>query len=182
MSGKNGQPGSDANLFRQALDGVTPIKDGGRVAPARPKPEPVPLAPRRDVRHSEITDTLSDHGAGSEPISEFLRNGVSQMTLRKLRRGQFPLQDSLDLHGLASDEARALLLTFLREATARGLRCISVIHGKGQHGAGEGILKIRARHWLAQCPEVLAFCEAPPRHGGGGAVWVLLKVYGGSPH
>ncbi len=98
------------------------------------------------------------------------------MTLRKLRRGQWPVQDNLDLHGLASDAARRLLLEYLREATLHGLRCVCVIHGKGwQTGGGEGILKIRVRHWLTQCAEVLAFCEAPPNAGGGGAVRVLLK-------
>ena len=98
------------------------------------------------------------------------------MTLRKLRRGQFPLQDSLDLHGLTSDAARKLMLEFLRDAKQRGLRHVCVIHGKGwQAGGGEGVLKIRVRHWLTQCAEVLAFCEAPSNAGGGGAVLVLLK-------
>ena len=98
------------------------------------------------------------------------------MTLRKLRRGQWPVQDHLDLHGLSSDEARKLLLEFLHEAAQHSLRCVCVIHGKGwQAGGGEGILKTRVRHWLTQCAEVMAFCEAPPNAGGGGAVLVLLK-------
>lgn len=99
------------------------------------------------------------------------------MALRKLRRGQFPLQDSLDLHGLTSNEARKLLLEFLRDAAQHDLRCVCVIHGKGwQTGGGEGILKTRVRHWLTQCAGVLAFCEAPSNAGGGGAVRVLLKT------
>lgn len=98
------------------------------------------------------------------------------MALRKLRRGQALLQDSLDLHGLNSDEARLLLLEFLRHATQHDLRHVCIIHGKGWHtDGGEGILKTRTRHWLTQCAEVLAFCEAPPNAGGGGAVLVLLK-------
>jgi len=98
------------------------------------------------------------------------------MTLRKLRRGTWPPQDSLDLHGLSSDEARQLLVEFLHHSTQNGLRCINVIHGKGWRSEGrEGILKTHTRHWLAQHPQVLAFCEAPQNAGGGGAVWVLLK-------
>lgn len=167
-----------ADLFRQALDGVTPLAPSGRITPA--KPRPVPLAPLRGSRAPAVADTLSDHGAGDEPINEFLRNGLSRMTLRKLRRGQFPVEDSLDLHGLHTDAARKLLLEFLREATQRGLRCVCIIHGKGRHTeSGEGILKTRTRHWLTQCPEVLAFCEAPPYAGGGGAVLLLLKVRAG---
>jgi len=162
----------DADLFRQALGGVVPLAPSNRVTPSTP--------PRRAAIHSisppPIADTLSDHGAGDEPLTEFLRPGISRMILRKLRRGQIPLQDSLDLHGPKSDEARLLLLEFLHHATQHDLRNVCVIHGKGWHtDGGEGILKIRTRHWLTQCAEVLAFCEAPPNAGGGGAVLVLLK-------
>lgn len=174
MTGKKQPPASvDADLFRQALDGVTPLAPSNRVPPAKP--------PRRAtiqaVPPPPVADTLSDHGAGDAPLTEFLRNGLSRMTLRKLRRGQFPVQDTLDLHGLSGDAARKLLLEFLRDASQRGLRCVCIVHGKGRHTkSGEGILKIRARHWLTQCAEVLAFCEAPPNAGGGGAVLALLKV------
>ena len=162
----------DTELFRQALDGVIPLAPSSRVSPSPP--------PRRRPNHNTnpppVADTLSDHGAGDESLTEFLRPGISRMILRKLRRGQFPLQDSLDLHGLNSDEARLLLLEFLRHTTEHDLRHVCIIHGKGrQIGGGDGVLKIRTRHWLTQCAEVLAFCEAPPNAGGGGAVLVLLK-------
>jgi DNA-nicking Smr family endonuclease len=35
---------------------------------------------------------------------------------------------------------------------------------------------VNARHWLTQHAQVLAFCEAPPNAGGGGAARVLLKA------
>ena len=57
-----------------------------------------------------IADTLSDHGAGDTPLTEFTRSGISRMTLRKLKRGTLPVEDSLDLHGLNSDAARQMLL------------------------------------------------------------------------
>ena len=163
----------DAEMFRQALDGVVPLAPPNRVS--------LPKSPRRTPIHNTVPSpplagTLSDHGSNETPLTEFLRDGMSRMTLRKMRRGQFPLQDSLDLHGLNSNEARKLLLEFLHDATQRRLRNVRVIHGKGwQTGGGEGILKIRVRHWLTQCAEVLAFCEAPPNTGGGGAVLILLK-------
>lgn len=122
-------------------------------------------------------DYLSDHLSSDTPLTEFLRPGMDRMTLRKLRRGHWPVQDSIDLHGNTSDEARRLLLGFLREATQHDLRCINVIHGKGWRAeGGEGVLKLRVRHWLTQHAQVLAFIEAPANAGGGGAVWVLLKA------
>ncbi len=166
------KPEQDTDLFRQALEGVTPLPPPDRITPTR-KPRRVPAPP--DLS-SPPTDNLSDHGAGDTAITEFLRPGLNRMTLRKLRRGEWPRQDELDLHGLNTDEARKLLMAFLHDATQRGLRCVTVIHGKGWRSEGrEGILKIHTRHWLTQHPQVLAFCEATPTAGGGGAVWVLLK-------
>lgn len=172
------KPEQDADLFRQSLEGVTPLKPSGRFAP---KPAPRNAMPPSTSSATFIADTLSDHGADDEAIKEYLSNGLNRMTLRKLRRSQWPPQDSLDLHGLSCETARKSLLEFLHHATQRGLRCVSVIHGKGWRSEGrEGILKTQTRHWLTQHPQVLAFCETPPRAGGGGAVWVLLKTSGSS--
>lgn len=99
------------------------------------------------------------------------------MVLRKLRRGNWPVQDSLDLHGNNRDSARKLFQEFLQEALQRQLRCVLVIHGKGMNSEqGEAVLRKLTRHWLTQHPQVLGFCDAPPGQGGSGAVLVLLKV------
>ena len=168
------KPEQDADLFRQALEGVTPLAPPDRIAPTS-KPRRTTV---RILNASEnISDNLSDHGAGDNAIAEFLRPGLNRLTLRKLRHREWRIQDELDLHGLNSDAARILLTEFLHDAIHRGLRCINVIHGKGWRSEGrDGILKVLTRHWLAQHPQVLAFCEAPPQAGGSGAVWVLLKA------
>lgn len=167
----------DSDLFRQALEGVTPLAPPDRITPT-PKPRKFPVRTRTDS--TQVADTLSDHGAGDTAITEFLRNGISRMTLRDLRRGRWPIQDQLDLHSLTNDEARKLLAGFLHQAAQRGLRCVNVIHGKGWRSEGrDGILKVNTRHWLTQHAQVLAFCEAPPQTGGSGAVRVLLKAASG---
>ena len=165
---------SDADLFRQALDGVIPITPSNRITPT-------PVARRIQARSTASPSSapsyeFSDHNLNDVAPTSYLRAGMNDMTLRKLRRGQWPVQDSIDLHGCTSDEARRVLVEFLHHALHNGLRCVNVIHGKGWHAeVGVGILKIRARNWLTQHPQVLAFCEAPAYAGGGGAVWVLLK-------
>jgi DNA-nicking Smr family endonuclease len=174
MKKKTEPPSSpDSDLFQQALQGVTPLPPPDRITP---NPKPRRATPRAAPSSPQVADTLTDHGAGDIALTEFARNGISRMMLRDLRRGRWPLQDEFDLHGLTNDEARKLLAEFLRDATQRGLRCINIIHGKGWRSEGrDGILKVNTRHWLTQHPQVLAFCEAPPNAGGGGAVWVLLK-------
>jgi DNA-nicking Smr family endonuclease len=170
------QPEQDADLFRQLLGDVTPLAPHDRRPPSRPprkfqRPEAAPSHKR--------TDFLSDHGVGEVAPVEYLGNGLNRMTLRKLRRNDWPVQDALDLHGSNSDEARGLLTAFLHQAMQQDMRCVLVIHGKGWHSEkGEGLLKRLTRHWLIQHPQVLAFCDAPAGSGGSGAALVLLKSAG----
>jgi len=168
------KPEQGTDLFRQALEGVTPLKPSDRKPPA---PAPRKFRAPGASPATTIPDTLTDHSAGDIAITEYLANGISRLTLRDLRRGRWKAEDELDLHGLSNDEARKLLAEFLHQATQRGLRCVHIIHGKGWRSEGrDGILKVNTRHWLTQHPNVLAFCEAPLNAGGGGAVRVLLKA------
>ena len=159
-------------LFRAAIGEVQPIPKQNRITP-KPIRRKAPI--HRAIQSVEIPDTLSDFVAEGSP-SEFLHNGIARITLRKMRNGTWPIQDQLDLHGNHSDAARILLQEFLHEATQQALRCVRVIHGKGLNSqGGEGVLRNLTRHWLAQHPLVLAYCEALPAQGGSGAVLVLLK-------
>jgi DNA-nicking Smr family endonuclease len=172
----------DAALFRAAVGTVKPLPEQSRITP-----QPAPRKPllRHAVTSPAIPDTLSD-GCPAKSFSDFaaenapdeyLINGLSRMTLRKLRRGSWPVEDRLDLHGNNSDAARKLLQEFLHEAQQRELRCVLVIHGKGLNSQrGEAVLRKLTRHWLTQHPHVLGYCDAPPREGGSGAVLVLLKT------
>jgi len=166
----------DAALFRATVGEVKPLAEQNRI-----EPQNRPLQPLRRPTEAppEIPDTFSDFAADDTP-AEFLRNGLSRMALRKLRRGVWPVQDSLDLHGNTSEAARKLLQEFLHEATQRGMRCVLVIHGKGTNSpGGEAVLRKLTRHWLTQHPQVMGYCDASPGQGGSGAVLVLLKVISG---
>src|SRR5512139_44863 len=131
---------ADADLFRQAVKDAVPLASSNRLPPA-PPPRRY-LTPSAAQSHT-AADHLSDHLPDDTPLNEFLRPGMDRMTLRKLRRGHWPVQDSIDLHGNTSDEARRLLVSFLQESAQRGLRCVTVIHGKGWRSeGGEGVLKL----------------------------------------
>src|SRR5512134_391858 len=81
---------SDASaLFRQAIQGVSPLRPSDKAVLAGTHPPPIP---RQTPAHgqSPAGDALSDHialeiGAGDEWA--FLGPGVSRQTLRRLRRG-----------------------------------------------------------------------------------------------
>ncbi len=171
----------DANLLREALEGVAPLTRPGRVVHKRNKPAPVP-AQRLADEAQVLADSLSDEtplDAGLESGDElvYLRNGLSTQVLRKLRRGQWAVQDHIDLHGLRSDAARELLINFLNQALNDGFRAVRVVHGKGYRSRNhEPVLKKKIAGWLQQRDEVLAYCQAPQADGGSGAVLILLKT------
>jgi DNA-nicking Smr family endonuclease len=180
---KSRKPGihpDDANLFRASVSDVTPLPRPGKVQIESPLPRPVPAQRMRDDREA-LKDSLSNHmpwDAGMETGDElsFARNGIGAQTIRKLRRGHWVIQDELDLHGLTVEEARALLVEFLNQCVRRGVRCVRIIHGKGLRSKNrEPVLKFKVANWLMQRDEILAFCQARPSDGGGGAVAVLLK-------
>ena len=170
-----------ADLLRDALDGVAPLPGHGRVVHQRKKPPPVP-AQRLADEARVLSDSLSDEvelepGLESGEELSYLRPGLANQVLRKLRRGQWVVQDQIDLHGLRSDPARALLVEFLAVALARGYRCVRVVHGKGHRSPnGEPVLKKKMARWLQQRDEILAYCQAAAADGGSGATVILLKA------
>jgi DNA-nicking Smr family endonuclease len=170
-------------LLREALKDVAPLPDPGKVILRKRPPGPVPV--QRLIEDQQVlADSLSDQipvEVGLETGDElvFLRAGLSNLILRKLRRGHWATQDQLDLHGLRTDEARTLLVDFLNEALKHGWRCVRIVHGKGLRSQNnEPVLKRKVGNWLAQRDEVLAFVQARPEDGGSGAVVVLLKAKG----
>ncbi|MGE0486111.1 MAG: Smr/MutS family protein [Gammaproteobacteria bacterium] len=142
------------------------------------RPRPVP---RRRQREDEpaVDDTWS-HAPEADDLAErddYHRPGIQHGLLRKLRRGQFPVESSLDLHGLRLEEARRELAHFLATAGGPRLRCVRVVHGKGMSSPGLApVLKPNVRHWLRQDARVLAWVAVRDSGGGSGAVDVLLRA------
>lgn len=173
-------PQEDVALFREAVGDALPLRPSGRKPPLFKRLKPIPFQTLRD-EEQVLEDSLSDHIPWSEAIEtgeelSFLRNGLARQTLRRLRSGHWVIEAQLDLHGYTSDEARVTLVEFLNQCKKRGLRCVRIIHGKGLRSKNkEPVLKIKVRNWLMQREEVLAFCQARPVDGGGGAALVLLK-------
>jgi hypothetical protein len=81
----------------------------------------------------------------------------------------------IDLHGLSRDEAWASLESFFAYAKRQGFLKVSIIHGKGNHSAGEAVLKRTVKEFIERCPLAGQSGHRDPRSGGKGATWVLLK-------
>lgn len=170
-----------ASLFQQLTTGTRQLRPDGRVELTVPRPAPLPIQREQDERAAlleamntpiSIEDRLD---MGDE--ASFLRPGLPRRILTDLRRGRWSLQGELDLHGLVRDQARTAIALFIQQGLQQGWRCVRVIHGKGHGSPGkQSILKQLSRSWLAQREEILAFCQASPRDGGSGALYVLLRA------
>ncbi len=126
----------------------------------------------RKARHATINT------ADLPPLTLGLAAGVDRRTDTRLRRGQVAVDGRIDLHGMTQETAHRALAAFLHRCSAEGKRCILVITGKGNVSEGGGVLRRAVPQWLAEAPLrrlVVTLHQAHPRHGGDGALYVLLR-------
>ena len=176
MSGK--LPPGDEVLWAKVTATVRPLGSprgpSRRHPPDQPAPPVVvPERPRGSIgRHAETLDSGWD---------------------RRLARGRAEPQMVIDLHGLSRLDARALLYQRLAVAVARSLRVVLVITGKGDAPGPQpadlvpglsggrsmrGTIRAELPRWLGEATlstQLAAVRRAHPRHGGSGAVYLILK-------
>ncbi len=166
----------DRNAFAKATEDVRRLKPKNQAQLDTPRPKPKARQTRK--AHQAILEQSLSGPFSSETHEEFSfrRDTVPNRIFRRLKQGDFALEAEIDLHGMRLAEARNELQQFLRECIERGLASVRIVHGKGTRSGPEGpILKPSVHHWLSLWDEVLAFASSQPRHGGNGAVYVLLR-------
>lgn len=172
---------NEKNLFILAAGVVQPIPDKRRMVFKKAVTVPRVMQFQLDEKAVMIEAISDEFDVGTlldvDELLSFRRPGIGPDVTRKLRRGDWSIQRQLDLHGFRRDEARDHLSFFIREAFKHGIRCVRVVHGKGLGSPGKApVLKNRVYNWLIQKQEVLAFVQAKPADGGGGALVVLLMA------
>ena len=171
-------PASEEDLFLHAFSDVEPLTKKGRdiagAAPPRETPTPAPPSFARLLEENIEFEMEYTHEFMTGQI-----RGLDAKIFRKLRNGEFSVQGHLDLHGMNTDQAKLAVLDFLRRSYMEGKRCVLLIPGRGRNSPlGQGVLRQELTTWLTQAPLkriVLAFTTALPRHGGSGAVYLLLR-------
>ena len=172
----------ERDLFALTVGAVTLLREVA-VAPHRLKPPATARQRERDeaaVMLEAISDEFDVESLlDTDDALSFRRPGIGPEVVRKLRRGVWAIQAQLDLHGLRRDEARERINRFIHDARRAGLRCVRVIHGKGNGSPGrEPVLKGKVKSWLVQKKDVIAFTQARASDGGTGALVVLLGPSG----
>lgn len=159
----------------------------GRRAPAvEPPPAEQPqvaVAPPPVIRRVADLGPLKAFAERDPSRASARPVGLSPATLeldprrrQRIVRERDPIEARLDLHGLTHDDARSTLERFIQRAHADQARAVLVITGKGT--TGEGVLRRFAPEWLrgpVLRPLIAGVSEADRRHGGAGALYVVLK-------
>ena len=168
----------DSALFRQTVGKVKALESKTLILTSDKKPKPYPQEKPLNIKKNfEDEKNTEIEKLYQEDSISFIAPGLQKNVLKKLRKGYFGFDASIDLHGLTSREAQQQLSRFLHFSVEDGCRCVHVIHGKGYRSPNnQPVLKNDINVWLRLHKDVLAFCSTPPKDGGTGAVFVLLKL------
>lgn len=98
---------------------------------------------------------------------------------RQIRQGRLAPDIAIDLHGHSLSAAHARLDQALASARAQGMRVLLIVTGKPRgRETGRGAIRAEIGHWLQASPHADAIASvrtAHPRHGGDGALYVILR-------
>ncbi|AZI36563.1 hypothetical protein NT2_05_01280 [Caenibius tardaugens NBRC 16725] len=155
------------------LVAVPPVVPEKALQPKRVKaPKHVPVPPRQPP---------VPPAPPSVPLD---RQGLDSGWERKLSRGTTAPDFTLDLHGASLDAAHARLDHGLIQAKAMGARVVLLITGKprgaaaADRGEKRGAIRAKILDWLAagaHGPDIAAIRTAHRRHGGDGALYLILR-------
>jgi DNA-nicking Smr family endonuclease len=177
---------SDEDLFQQAMKDVVPLNDGRKKivrSPSRREELPDHQQSQEERERQYLSALVKDSSAWDISFSdEYMVGGVQGVgpkIMRRLKRGEFSVQDYVDLHGLKKKEAEAVVREFIIKSYQRGLRCVLIVHGRGLGSVDhQPTIKRELPVWFRRGMLkriVLAFVTARPCDGGAGALYVLLK-------
>lgn len=183
----------EAALWKRVIATVTPLKT------ARPKVAPVQAPfPGRE----EATLGASSKAAGPPPAARASREARASRTHpqpvakkegldatldgswdRRLSRGLVAPESSIDLHGHNLAAAYDRLDRGLEQAIRQGDRVLLLITGKPPRPESErpharGAIRAAVGDWLAasrHSDRIAAVRTAHPRHGGSGALYIILR-------
>lgn len=167
----------EAALWQRVIATVRPFagKEAEVAAAPAPAPKPVAAAPsRRPVAPPP-----------APPVARPIRPGhtLDGHWNRKLATGRITPDATIDLHGHTLDTAYARLDQAIETSLARGDRVILLVTGKPPRPESErphlrGRIRAAVGDWLAasrHAARIAAVRGAHPRHGGAGALYIILR-------
>ncbi len=173
-------PKDEDELWSQATEGVRPVKGKERVLTSHTEsrekqPPESDHVSSSNVKHDHPTSFHDSRAGNIVSLGDTSR--VDRKLADTVRKGKYPIDIRLDLHGKTREQAENLVIATLERAYMQGRRCVLIITGKGGVLQG-GVLQNEVPRWLSEsriAPLVLFYDYAQPKDGGKGALYVLLR-------
>lgn len=184
----------EAALWQKVIQSVTPlhVRAAPKALPPEPAPAPAaalppkPLPRRIEVPIGKLVPTRSARPqiTLSTPTPDtHERRTLDASWDRRLSRGLVAPESAIDLHGHNLHAAYDRLDAGLGQAVARGDRVLLLITGKPPRPESErpharGAIRAAVGDWLAasrHADRIAAVRQAHPRHGGAGALYIVLR-------
>jgi len=165
----------EAALWRRVMASVRPLGQPAKstaVVATLPEPRPAPAKPG-PVRVLPV----------KAPLPTKPGNTLDGKWDRELTRGMIVPDRSIDLHGHGLQSAYLLLDQALGHAVAQGDRVVLLVTGKAPprdspRPHARGAIRAAVGDWLAASrfgDRIAAVRGAHPRHGGAGALYIILR-------
>ena len=176
--------GEDLDLWRQVTRDARPLagRDTKPTTPAPKTPSDGPAPPAAPAKSAAPAKTAAAPPAPRRPAPPELAPGtvagVDRRTAERLKRGQLAVEATLDLHGRTQAEAHQAVEAFLDRCQSAGKRYVMILPGRGHRHEDGGVLRRNLPLWLNERgnrARILAMATAQPKHGGAGALYLLLK-------
>lgn len=176
---------ADMQMFLDAVQGIVPLQQDKVVhEPARQRQartrkdksrrhqfEQLSQQDKKRINASfQFSDGFEAWFDPNQPM-KFSRSKTLSGEVKRLRRGEYPPDLTLDLHGYNREDAKWEIAEFLHVAVKHHHYCVCIVHGIGSR-----VLKQQIPNWLVQHPSVMGFHEAPLEWGGKGALLILMDV------
>ncbi|MDE2405357.1 MAG: Smr/MutS family protein [Sphingomonadales bacterium] len=176
----------EAELWDRVARTVRPLDP--RRPPARRNVEPVTVPPPVPISQKRVKGRVPPALPASPPPAPVPRpldrHGLDASWDRRLAKGVLEPDFTLDLHGASLDAAHGRLDHGLTLAIAQGARVVLLVTGRARphdpadRGNRRGAIRAKFLDWLEAGPHasrIAAIRPAHPRHGGGGAVYIVLR-------
>lgn len=170
-------------LWASVAAGVRPLRR--RATPVRPAIEPKPFSPpvAKGIEPPPPVRGAAARQAGSDAPERMARADTLDAAWdRRLQRGLSAPDRTLDLHGLPLAAAHAAIEDALGAALARGDRLLLLVTGRAprenRQNERRGAIRASVPGWLAASSHrarIAAVRAAHPRHGGAGALYIVLR-------
>jgi DNA-nicking Smr family endonuclease len=176
----------EAEVWAQIARTVTPLENTPRPEPATEEIEsrsPAPAPPPARKPKGRIPPPLPPKGAPPKAVSGPSHH-LDGSWEKRFARGTLAPDFTLDLHGATLDGAYSRLMHGLAQAKAMGARVVLVVTGRPRpvdamdRGQMRGAIRAKIDDWLAaseHAADIVAVRGAHRRHGGQGAIYVILR-------